>query len=60
MYDDIEVVVKWKEDENDKYKKNQKVMDAVKHLIHNTAHSDFDQGKGGYLTERKAIGSLID
>jgi hypothetical protein len=35
-------------------------MKAVKHLIHNTVRSDFDQEKGGYPTERKLFALYLN
>jgi hypothetical protein len=35
-------------------------MKVVKHLIHNTVRSDFDQEKGGYPTERKMFALYLN
>jgi hypothetical protein len=35
-------------------------MKVVKHLIHNTVRSDFDQEKGGYPTERKLFALYLN
>jgi hypothetical protein len=35
-------------------------MKAVKHLIHNTVRSDFEQEKGGYPTERKMFALYLN